>query len=73
MNKYKRALTALTHVAFIRADETEQGDKLVRQALYRHLCVVGIAKYENGIIDSDIRFSIEAAEARLKELKENKQ
>lgn len=27
-------------------------------------------KYESGIIDSDIRFSIEAAEARLKEIKE---
>ena len=48
MNKYKRALTALARVAFIHADEAEQGDKIVRQALYRHLCVVGIAKYENG-------------------------
>ena len=47
MNKYKRALTALARVAFIHADETEQGDKIVRQALYRHLCAVGIAKYEN--------------------------
>lgn len=28
-------------------------------------------QYESGIIDSDIKFSIEAAEARLKELKEN--
>lgn len=27
---------------------------------------------ESGIIDSDIRFSIEAAEARLKEIKEKK-
>lgn len=48
MNKYKRALTALAQVAFIHADETEQGDKIVRQALYRHLYAVGIAKYENG-------------------------
>ena len=38
MNKYKRALTALARVAFIHADETEQGDEIVRQALYRHLC-----------------------------------
>lgn len=48
MNKYKRALTALARVAFIHADETEQGDKIVRQALYRHLYAVGITKYENG-------------------------
>lgn len=27
-------------------------------------------KYESGVIDSDIRFSIEAAKARLKEIKE---
>ena len=48
MNKYKRALTALARVTFIYADETERGDEVVRQALYRHLCAVGIAKYENG-------------------------
>ena len=48
MNKYKRALTALARVTFIHADETEQGDKVVRQALYRHLCAVGIAKYKDG-------------------------
>ena len=28
MNKYKRALTALARVAFIHADEAEQGDKI---------------------------------------------
>ena len=49
MNKYKRALSALARVAFIHADETEQGDKIVRQALYRHLYAVGIVKYENGM------------------------
>lgn len=48
MNKYKRALTTLARVTFIHADDTEQDDKLVRQALRRHLCAVGIAKYENG-------------------------
>lgn len=48
MNKYKRALIALANVAFVHADETETGDKLVRQALYRHLCAVKIAKYKDG-------------------------
>ena len=48
MNKYKRALIALARVAFVHADETEEGDKLVRQALYRHLCAVGIAQYNDG-------------------------
>ena len=48
MTKYKRALIALARVAFIHADETEEGDKLVRQALYRHLWAVGIIKYKDG-------------------------
>lgn len=48
MNKYKRALVALANVAFVHADETEDGDKLVRQALYRHLYAVGIVKYKDG-------------------------
>lgn len=48
MNKYKRALITLARVAFMYADETEEGDKLVRQTLYRHLCAVGIAKYKDG-------------------------
>ena len=48
MNKYKRALIALARVAFIHADETEEGDKLVRQALYMHLWAVGIIKYKDG-------------------------
>lgn len=48
MNKYKRTLIALANVAFVHADETETGDKLVRQALYRHLYAVGIVKYRDG-------------------------
>ena len=48
MNKYKRALMALARVAFIYADETPEGNALVRQTLYRNLCAVGIAKYKDG-------------------------
>lgn len=48
MNKYKRALIALARVAFIHADETHEGNALVRQSLYRHLCAVGIVKYKDG-------------------------
>lgn len=48
LNKYKRALVSLAKIAFLEEPETEYGDNVVRQILYRHLYSLKIIDYKDG-------------------------
>lgn len=48
LNKYKRALVSLAKIAFLEEPETEYGDSVVRQILYRNLYSLKIIDYKDG-------------------------